>query len=301
MKVPLVTKCPNQGGASTWIGAQSLSGKFIQVGVVENCEGKNPVQYEAFWSDTAQGYHPLFIGIVFPYNLVTVSMKQVQSGWSIKVVDKHTRLSDSQNISFAKGVHFNDGEWIQEDPTSSNVTATDLPYPTMSNPVFEKMKINGHAPHLVLKNGQVLTSSNGIIRVPTAVRNDSFTFNAPTGAAAQYMNDARGGDAAVSAFDVWYSQWKQLTVEQKKSALRNLVLSYTVFADELANQKWPASANSAVAVAVKSTRHVASVLDEWLASGLKDKGAAYSRYLALRGNHESSFDVLRAALGLPPA
>ena len=67
------------------------------------------------------------------------------------------------------------------------MTATDLPYPTMSTVTFEQLEVNNRVPRLSRTDARVLFRSNGGYLVPTSVHADSFTFHQATGLAQEYL------------------------------------------------------------------------------------------------------------------
>src|SRR5580700_6971360 len=183
-RVPAISSSSKAGYASTWIGVQNeVNNQFVQIGVTENYYGDGPVQYQAFWSDLAEGFSPQNFGDVSPGDLVSVSMVRSNRGWALDFVDKSRHLKGKRFVKLSQSVPFTQGEWIQEDPSPSTNTAQDLPYPHISNVAFQGLRVNGVAPKLNTSDGQVLIASDGTIRVPSAFRHDSFSLTAPTGAA----------------------------------------------------------------------------------------------------------------------
>ncbi len=68
------------GTASTWIGVQNPAGLFVQIGITETGFGRYeldrrpPPLFEAFWSDTERGFHPVNIGQVETGDRISLEM-----------------------------------------------------------------------------------------------------------------------------------------------------------------------------------------------------------------------------------
>jgi hypothetical protein len=170
----------------------------------------------------------------------------------------------------------------------------------MSNVKFERLRVNGAAPFLKLSDGATLITSNGVLRVPTRVRDDSFTFVQPVGPAAQYLSDAKVLDAEVSSFDADRARWKSISKRSKRDDVHELEGLYLFFATEMTAQGWPESTRKDVLELTKELRQYVSDFSGWAASGFKDTGKEFEaiKKVALRENR--TVDELRAGLGLPP-
>jgi len=301
-RVPAIAAKTSVGHASTWIGAQGNgdNSPFIQVGVTEDKGGPGDAFYEEFWSDTAVSFHPHPLGVVDPGDLISASMTRENQGWSLTVDDQTSKTPVTKLIAYGVGASFTSGEWIQEDPTDSAQAAVDLPYPETSTVSFQRLMVNGQPPHLDLTDGQVLIAADGIILVPSTVRQDAFTLAPPTGVAATYLHDAAGLDAAVSAYSVEIASWSSLPLATRTIDVQHLSAAYQTNASELKAQQWPRAARPDVLVLTNQLLRLVSDLRAWTAAGLQTKGNVY---LTLRSDQEIApvADKVRADLGLPPS
>jgi hypothetical protein len=145
-----------------------------------------------------------------------------------------------------------------------------------------------------------MTAADGIILVPSAVRQDSFSLAVPTGVAAQYLRDAAGLDAALSAYSVELASWSSTPLATRTLDVQKLSAAYKTNASELQTQQWPATADTDVSLLARQLLLVESDLRLWTAAGLDMKGSVY---LTLRADQQIGpvADTLRADLGLPPA
>ena len=149
-RVPAIAGDSPAGHASTWVGAQTREGgaPFIQLGTVEDSWGGRQNYYQAFWSDTTQDFHPQTIAFVRPGDLVSASMVRDNDEWELSFVDLTSHHSHEVKVQYGAGRIPNVAEWFQEDPTPGDVTATDLPYPTMSAVTFRHLMVNNAVPKL---------------------------------------------------------------------------------------------------------------------------------------------------------
>lgn len=301
-QVPAITAKSPAGHASTWIGAQGFGGdaSFIQVGVTEDSFGAGQSLYEEFWSDPAVSYHPQSLGEVSAGDLISFSMQRQNQGWSLSVDDRTTKSAVTKLIPYGVGGSFTTGEWIQEDPTDTAAAAVDLPYPETSTVTFQQLSINGRPPELDLADGQTLSASDGIILVPSAVHQDSFSLAAPTGVAAQYLQDAAGLDAALSVYSVELASWNAKPLATRSVEVGKLSAAYASNADELQEQTWPPAAAPDAARLARQFRQVENDLQLWKAAGLRKAGSVYETLLSDQDIAPLA-DQLRAALDLPPA
>jgi hypothetical protein len=300
-RVPKIAGTSQPGYASTWIGVQNgVNNQFVQVGVIENDFGEGPDQYQAFWSDLAVGFSPQTFGEVFPGDMVSVSMVRSDRGWSLRLVDKSRNLSGKSFVDMSRGTPFTQGEWIQEDPSPSTNTSQDLPYPQISDVEFQDLQVNGEAPKLSLNDGQVLIASDGTIRVPTSIRDDTFSLTAPTGAARQYLNDEQSIDAALSQFDERLASWNTASVTKETSVATAMSAALKANVQALTSQTWPAASRVAIAHLIQSDRIQLHNLKSWSEDGYVTKGLAFTLFQQELNRNSVLVDALRTTLGLPP-
>jgi hypothetical protein len=290
-----------QGDAATWIGAQNeRNDVFIQLGILENASKYSPDSYTAFWSDTAKGFRPQFLGTLSAGDQISVDMTRTTKGWTVKFVDKAAKLSAVRQIDYGAGKVFNVGEWIQEDPAPGNITAVDLTYPNVANVKIDRVRINGHAPDLRRRDAQVLIAKGGIIRVPTKFHSDSFSFKKPTGVQDQYLTDASKFDVGVNLFDAHYARWGTTSTAGKKRAVQEYVDALKSNAKVFTSQTWPTRAAADVTKLGVNIGQVESDLHNWLIAGAKNSGNAYDQLGNDEGVHNTLVNAIRASIGLPP-
>ena len=176
------------GAASTWVAAESSDGHFIQLGTTENVTGRTQ-SFNVFWSDPVVHFEPQSIGVVAAGDVISYSMTKTSSGWVLRFRDRTTSQSRRVTVPYGQTTSFDEGQWIQEDPTFSNFSEH-LPYPQMSLVTFSHLKLNGRIPTLRFTYAQAMSTSNGVSLIPSKVRHNSFTFHHAKGDALQYLRDA---------------------------------------------------------------------------------------------------------------
>jgi len=298
-RVPTIRASSGVGHASTWIGAQSAAGgyPFLQVGVTEDASGPGHDAYHAFWSDTAAGFHPQYMGALRAGDLVAVEMARTGESWRLSVDDLSRHRSLAKRVRYGAGAAFTQAEWLQEDPTAAPSVALDLPYPAMSDEAFSQVKVNGSTPRLALANAQSLMATGGTILVPTSFRHDEFAMVAPTGAGKQYLSDVAPLDFAINTYNFEMARWGTRPPATKVSTVRALVHAYAVFADRLVAQDWPPTARTDIAMLASDDTRLNADLVAWQLSGL---GRDTSEFVKLEDDQDNNLgQVVRQALGLP--
>ena len=185
-RVPSISDS-SEAHASTWIGLQSESGAFIQVGTLEDSfpgyiksvplgiAEKIPqrIIYSGFWSGDAELFHPksTFSEPVLPGDLIAASISKTKRCWRLQLVDTRDQARFVRTIKMVNAV-LTEAEWIQEDPTN---LATDgpLPYPHLSQVRLTKVKLNGRPPSIDLANESWM-SVPGRDFAPTSLAGDGF-------------------------------------------------------------------------------------------------------------------------------
>jgi hypothetical protein len=300
-RVPGILSNSKPGVAATWIGAQTtFNDDFIQVGVNEFSFKFGAPNYQLFWSDTAENFHPHILGSVQAGELMEASMTQNASGWLLRLRNKSKTLSVAKQVNYSAGVSFSVGEWIQEDPAPGEVTSHDTPYPNIANPDFQKLEIDGRAPELSRRNGQVLIASSGAIRVPTLVQHDSFTFKAPKGTALQYLTDARRLDAGVSVFDAAQVSWQTTPTRKRRDDVLDLIGVLKSNVGVFKSQSWPKGTGGLIAKLDTLTSEQISEFQAWSKTDMKLDAPPYSKFLSSIPEHDVLVDKIRASLNLPP-
>ena len=288
------------GEASTWVGAQTSGNKFIQLGIVVDCPARATTVYEAFWSDTKMSFLPQILGRVFPGDKIFASMMRNSHGWSLSFDDPSSSISVVKEIRYGVGATFTEGEWLQEDPAPADISAQDVPYPDITNVKFQKLKVDHHVPHLTLKDGQTLSANGGVLRVPTPVHHDSFTFKRPKGVADQYLKDAREVDYAENKFNAELATWKRYSDKTKSRYVEKLLEAFRSGAADFKSQYWPKATHRDVSKLVKGLGHDATGLKAWAASDYKNAGTGLTRFEDGYVEDDLLTIKLRALLKLPP-
>lgn len=300
-RVPEISATSPTGVAATWIGAQVSTGNdFIQIGVDEITEENRHNNYVAFWSDSAVNFHPQPMGLVSPGELIFVSMNQNADGWLVAIYNRTKSFAQFREIHYEARVHFTTAAWIQEDPAPGVVSSRDTPYPVMTNVEFQNLKINGVNPRLNLADGLVLIASTGEIRVPTAVRNDSFTFTAPYGAQRQYLEDARTLDIGVAKFQADFVNWKTTPTAARSLDVKDFVNVLRTNVKDLQRQAWPGSTQASISKLIQVTNRQIAELQAWSRAGLQTNDSAFLKYVPVVGLHQKIVNTVRASLKLPP-
>jgi Peptidase A4 family len=299
-RVPRISSTSNAGAAATWIGAQnSQDTDFIQIGVNELALKNGLIEYLAFWSDFHVQFHPQYLGTVHPGELLFASMKHGEGGWTISLHNRSNSFSAKKTVSYGVGLDFTRAEWLQEDVAPGSLTSKDVPYPVMANVKFGHLQVNGEDPRLKLTDAVVLIASTGEIRVPTAVRGDSFTFKSPRGAQRQYLEDARYLDVGASEFQVEYANWPTTSTKARVVDVKNMISTLNSNTKIFAMQTWPKPARVPMAKLVRVTKLEIVDLQKWSKTDL-GTGPAFSAYASTLPLHTKLVDMVRASLGLPP-
>jgi hypothetical protein len=300
-RVPAISKTSRVGIAATWIGAQnSIDSHFIQLGILEICNQKGRGSYQAFWSDTALDFTPQPLGVIGAGDHLSVSLVRNSRGWSLTFHDRTNALSVDKQIDYGVGAPFTMGEWLQEDPSPSDVASRDVAYPDVANVTFQRLRVNDEVPRLKRADGQTLSASGGLLRVPTLVRHDSFTFVRPLGAADQYLIDAAALDKEAATFNAQIVFWKSTSRKSKSRDTKAMVAAFEFGASEISAQAWPKSTHGDVGELVQDMRADAVNLNNWSTAGFKTEGSAFQAIRDATEEQNVVIDKLRSALGLPP-
>jgi hypothetical protein len=220
-------------------------------------------------------------------------------GWVLEVEDRTTHVAIRKVLTYGAGASYTQGEWLQEDPTSAIVVATDLPYPATSTVHFERLEVNGAHPRLPLDDGQTLMATGGIDLTPTPLTHDAFSMVRPGPAGEQYLADAARLDGALSSYDVELSSWASAPIAARTSDITVLLRAYAHFDLSLESQVWPLPARPALQVLVQQNGQIVGACRNWEATGL---GLGTPAFAEVQGAvARASSDAARADLGLAPA
>ncbi len=293
-RVPFITSTPIFGAASTWIAAQSNDGHFIQLGTTENVVGLDRT-FNVFWSDPVVHFEPQSLGLVAAGNLISYSMTKTGDGWSLRFDDRTTSKSRHVVIRYGQTTTFNEGEWIQEDPTFANFSAH-LDYPDMSLVTISRLELNRQRPHLSYQYAQAMSSSNGVFLIPSKVHRNSFTFHHAKGAALQYLRDVLPLNTAMYPF----SFDAQDNVAPSRLTVHELLNSIHVFIATVKAQRWPKATRPDVSGIVTNLEGLKSLIARWPVAPSKVGPQLFGELQNSRAAGEQYVLDIHSRLGLPP-
>jgi hypothetical protein len=293
-RVPFLASTRQIGAASTWIAAESGRGAFIQLGTTENVVDLTKT-LRVFWSDPVVHFEPQTLATVKAGDLISYSMTKSSAGWTLRFRDRTSSQSGHVTIHYGATTSFNDGEWIQEDPTTGDFDVH-LPYPKMSLVTFSHLRLNEQVPQLNFKYATVLSSSNGVYLIPTSVRHNRFTFHHAKGATLQYLQDALPLATALYPFD----NDAQDNVTPSRFIVQDLESNIRVFASDLKTQRWPKATRPDIAGFVTYLNGLDNLVHTWPVASAVPAPQYYAELLSL-GKSVNHFSVdLAAQLGIPP-
>jgi hypothetical protein len=300
-KVPTILARSPKGSACTWIGAQLAGTAFIQLGTCEYYLPSTPPFYEAFWSDRALGFHAQFLGTELAGDSFSALMRQTKQGWILefKNTDPLSHLKRTIKTSYGAGVHFDEAEWIQEDPGLSLNAPEYEPYPLMSSVAFHVLRLNMHPPQLSGQDRAALIAADGIFLVPTPVHGDAFTLATPHGPAAQFLRDLDSFILTSRPSQIQFGRLLESSHPTTASNMQPLITADENLVSQMSKQEWPRSARTAVQGLIRLSQSQPRILQQWKNSGLHNYGSAWS---TLR-NESTQLPTLLLnvcqALGLP--
>jgi Peptidase A4 family len=293
--VPTISANSSTGDASTWIGVQSQSGAFSQVGTVENRNSTNGNdQYYAFWSDTAKGFRPLFLLGVKPGDSVDTTMTLKADGWSLTLKD--TTSGKARTIQTNYGAHdtFNSCEWFQENPVYGQFTHTD--YPTLSTVTFREMALNHAKPTFSYQDAQTLSTYNDTFFVPTHVKENQFSLVPATGGALTFLSDVYIEDQLGADFFESATQG----IEPGNIATNTYIAGLGLELPILQAQTWPKHVAKAMSRYIANQKYLESYMQTWLDEPPAQRRANLSNVANALLKADGYADKVRYRLGLPP-
>jgi hypothetical protein len=267
-RVPRILQT-SEAHSSTWIGLQSESGAFIQVGTTEdsfvgrNDLARNEDIYAGFWSGDKVSFHPqpTFQQSVHPGDLISASISETKSGWRVQVVDARDRAKYIRTLKIG-GADLTEAEWFQEDPTN---TATDspLPYPQLSQIRWMDLKRNGSSPSFGLDN-QEWMSVPGMDFAPTELKHDSYQV-VPihlNSIQARWVASKVPYMIVANKFDQAQEAWRTRppTSLLAKSELQPFLEALHAYQQTLENRSWPLVPRSGINELVTALRQDAAAL-----------------------------------------
>lgn len=288
------------GTAATWIGAQNGDGStFIQLGIQEESL-ETQTFYYPFWSDTAVGFAPQFFGPVHSGQRIFASMVRDPRGWLLTVKDVAAPMLVKKQINYGAKGSYNYAEWELEDPAQGTVAPEDIPFPANATATFQHLLVDGRAPHLTRKDGQTLSANGGAIEVPTPVRDDGFTYVRPSGAAQNYLKDARVVDFAENKFNAEFPFWSTYSSQTRSWYVGKLVDAFDQGAKYFRSQEWPVSSRRDVALLVKQLGNDVVDVQRWSSQGYKSTNDTFTPFESWSARDDRLVIELRATLKLPP-
>jgi hypothetical protein len=290
--VPRIEQQAAEADASTWVGAQSATGSFVQIGTTEDELGTSTL-YHVFWSDPPATFHPQYLMLVAAGDDIEASMQQSASGWTLQVADTTTGRTVSHRVDYAGRVHFQQAEWFQEDPGSSCVG--NAPYPRLSPVTFNDLLDDGSAPKLTYADGQVLLAANGRTAVPSQIAANSFTVQAPTGPQARYLKIVAAYDVANARLGPYQSETGSdagktpppTVLDPVEAALRKTIT-------QLEAPTWPSGLQPKLRALAQRNANYLSALES------STVRSAYDKLRTTQADSASVANAVRYALGLPP-
>lgn len=291
--VPTISVNSSEGDASTWIGVQSQSGAFSQVGTVEN-RNSSTDQYYAFWSDTAKSFRPLFLLGVKPGDSVKTSMALKPEGWSLTLDDITSGKARTVQTRYGASDQFNSCEWFQENPVYGQFDHTD--YPSLSMVTFRKMALNHSTPKFSFQDAQTLSTSNDTFFVPTHVKHNQFSLVPATGKALAYLTDVYIEDQLGAQFFESATQGIEPGNIETNTYIAGLGLELPI----LQSVTWPKGVAKAMARYIANQRYLETYLQNWLNQPASERRANLSNVANALLKADSYADKVRSRLGLPP-
>jgi hypothetical protein len=297
-RVPTISPRSTGGSAATWIGVQGPDNAFIQVGTVENSgRGGEGDQYQVFWSDTVENFHPHIVMTVGAGDLIGASLHHLGTKWHIQVEDFTTRQIGPVLIGYSNKLTFNAGEWIQEDPVENPTSGYDTSYPSLSNVFFQRLRLNGRAPHLEFKDATALSTLAGRSYVPSTIDHDGFIIRQAIGAQLQYLSDVYQLNLGLNyLFD-------EVNNGEFPSAyaFNNLAAQFSTLDSKVLAQHWPSDVDRLLVQFRALNARAAQGLKAWQEGLASDRPQLKTSYFADVKAVSDVGQSIRTRLGLPPA
>lgn len=259
--VPTIKHCPGRGIAGTWIGAEgdgnteTQAGPFFQVGVNEECATRN--RYYAFWSSTAQHFHPRWLLPVVPGDSVRLSMHADGDSWVMSARDETSNARRTVSVKLPTEPPLNLASWHQEDVTDAR-TSRPFPYPGLGVVRFSAVRVNDRVPHPKLLKMVWLSTSHEIFG-PSQLISGAFSIGPvhPSVAALHYQRLVAREDFPALLFDSRLASW---TAETPSRTIKADARSFAhVLRENIAGMRdyrWPANVKPEIGRLVNVTQRV---------------------------------------------
>jgi hypothetical protein len=293
--VPTISTNSSTGDASTWIGVQSQSGAFSQVGTVENRNSANGNdQYYAFWSDTAKQFRPLFLIAVKPGDSVEARMTLYPDGWSLALDDATSGKARTIQTNYGANDQFDSCEWFQENPVYGQFTHTN--YPTLSTVTFRDMALNHSTPQFNFQDAQTLSTYNDTFFVPTHVKRHQFSLVPATGSALAFLTDVYIEDQLGADFFESATQG----IEPGNIATNSYIAGLGLDLPILQSETWPKRVAKAMSRYIANENYLETYMQNWLNEPPSERRANLSNVANALLKADGYADKVRSRLGLPP-
>ncbi len=220
MVVPQLGDCPEHGFAGTWIGAEghinpsTQAAPFFQIGVNEACTTPDDTYY-AFWSSTAERFHPQWMLGVEPGDTIRLTMQREGDRWLMSARDQTTGLRQSEAVNLAPQTPLGTATWHQEDVTDES-TSNAFPYPRLGVVRFSALRVNDRPPRATALT-TIWMSTDHAIYGPTPLAADAFSIRAlhPSAEDLRYQRIVLREDLATYLFDARLASWSSVTPPAK--------------------------------------------------------------------------------------
>ncbi|MGH2832772.1 MAG: G1 family glutamic endopeptidase [Solirubrobacteraceae bacterium] len=148
-QVPAIIDTSRPGFATSWVGVQGTGSRapFIQVGTAE-LRGYSPEhtiedRYWAFWSDTAQNYHPQYLFEANPGDRLSATVALSGGSWTLTISDSTNHKTATRRTG-EDHAPLNLAQWTQEDAVTS--TGARYAYPSLTTVSFASLLVNATVP-----------------------------------------------------------------------------------------------------------------------------------------------------------
>jgi hypothetical protein len=247
-------------------------------------------------------FHPqqTFPHYGLPGDLISASISQTESGWSVQVVDTRNRMNFVRTMSIP-AADFTEAEWFQEDPTNGE-TNSPFPYPHLSQIRWMDLKLNGASPSFSLANQRWMSVPGGDF-APTPLKDDSYevipvhldstqvrwvSVEAPCEVAAQKFDDAE---------DTWRAHPPSSVLA--KVELQAFLTALNAYDRTLVTRSWPLVPSSDINELVAVYRQDAAALTALAKAEPKPSTTIVARLDQTRTTLGFASQLVSNQMGLP--
>jgi hypothetical protein len=311
--VPKVIGTGGNAAEATWIGAQGTSRDepFIQLGTMayrsswpspgsEAAPGQpSKAAYIVFWSDTAVRFRAIpIVRLSRPGDLISFRMAKGPEGWSLRVKNLTVGWSRSVSVRYGQNDSFSQGEWLQEDPAARLSSPGDVPYATTSSVEVRRLRVNGRNPRLRYRDGQALSTADGLNLTPTPVKHDEFSLVEASGFARQYLSDAESFDVAATRLQEKLSTANGQATQAQIQLVNQLAILFGAADRKFESQTWPRAVRPHVEDLARTQLRMERVLSDWVHA--PNHSIVRLRQIMKSSSPNSAADRVRRSLGIPP-